>query len=42
MASTLLQFENPSKVGIEAIVAGKTHVDAGTATIVKGDFFCLM
>ena len=39
MASALLQSETLSKVEIEAIVAGKTHVDAGTATILKGDSF---
>jgi len=39
MASVLLQSDTLSKVEIEAIVAGKTHVDPGTAKILKGDSF---
>jgi len=39
MVSALLQSDTLSKVEIEAIVAGKTHVDAGTTKILKGDSF---
>jgi len=41
MLSAPLQSKTLSKVEIEAIVAGKTHVDAGTAKILKGDSFLL-